>query len=275
MKINKVVFLFVAICSFVLKSCNSTTEKNNSNLNGETNTLELKQAQQDLINESKKRFNTPEERLEYIRKLDSANLHKLAIEQIDLLIIQDSANQDYWLIKGRQLCKNFDSVAAIKSFVTATKIYPSPIAMLELANIFAETKNINTIKVCEDLKKMNPDGKQDAAANYFIGKYYSNINNLKKAYLYLDSSINQDFHLTDAFIEKGYLLFSENKIKDALKVFELLNTLNTKNADGYYWQAKCHKALNNKQKAVEFYKKSLQLDNSITEARQAIKELEN
>ena len=82
------------------------------------------------------------------KSLDSSSNYKEALKLYDKLIAKDNANQDYWIEKGRLHAKTLDTVNAIKSFVIATKIYPKPIALLELANLFAETKNINTIKVC-------------------------------------------------------------------------------------------------------------------------------
>jgi tetratricopeptide (TPR) repeat protein len=265
---------FFIFFSCLVISCNEVAD--NKKKDASKDRLQTQKSKVDaLLNEANNSSNkTIEEVKKTIEKLDSARLYKNAIDLIDKLIAKDSTNQDYWLERGRLCNKYTDTITAIKCFVMATKIYPSPIAMLELANVFAETKNINALKVCNDLKKMNPDGKQDAAAHYFIGKYYGNTNNLNKAYLHLDSSINADFHLTEAFIEKGYLLFKEHKYDKALKNFELLNTLNSKNADGYYWQAKCYQALGDKAKASSFYKKSLQLDPSIEEAKNEITALE-
>ena len=94
-----------------------------------------------------------------------------------------------------------------------------------------------------------------------------------KAITQFDKAIIMDYLFLDAYIEKGYLLFSDNKINEALFVFEQSTKANLRFADGYYWQAKCLETLNKKEEAVEMYKQCLILDKSIIEAKEAIERL--
>lgn len=264
------------LCSFFIYSCtNSDSSKPNVT---HTNTViakkKIPESIATLINAAQKDSNNKELQMQVIDALDSATFYKEALQYLNKLIVKDSLNAAYWQKHG-QINKNLpDTAAAIKDFIYAARIYPSAITLQELANLFAETKNPATLKICEQLMKDNPAGNYNAQALFFMGVYFSKLNNVEKALTLFSNSINENPHFADAYIEKGYILFNQKKYAEALKNFEQLNSFNQTNADGYYWQAKCYKALGNKQQAIMFYKKCLQLDNSIAEATQALQELE-
>jgi tetratricopeptide (TPR) repeat protein len=266
---KNIVFLFIFIFLF---SCKEEEKKAARNTTVET-TIPPQIATQ-IANFNKDTTNIPLQ-LKLIETLDSAALYKQALFYLDKIITTDSLNNAYWFKRGK-ICNNLhDTAAAIKSFSYAAKIYPTPIALQELANLFAETKNPKTINICNDLIKMNPGGNYNAAAYFFMGVYYSKINDKQKAITLFDKSIYEDYHLADAYIEKGYILYTNKDYKKALEIFKQLNTFNQANADGYYWQAKCNEALNNKKDAIDLYKKALQLDPNINEANDAIKRINN
>lgn len=60
---------------------------------------------------------------------------------------------------------------------------------------------------------------------------------------------------------------------EAYKQFERSTNVSNKFADGYFWMAKAEEKLNKRQEAIDNYKRSLALDQSITEARDALKRL--
>ncbi len=212
-------------------------------------------------------------KINLVEALDSLGFKKEALQQIDKLITTDSLNNTYWLKRG-QLCKVLeDTPSAIKAFHYASKIYPTPIALMELANLYAETKNAKTISICNQLMKTHPDGSFDSQANFFMGVYFSKLNNIANAIKYFDITIEKDFHFDDAYIEKGYLLYSNKKFDAALKVFKQLVTVNQTSADGYYWQAKTFEALNKFSDAVSSYNKALVFNADLSEAKEAIARL--
>ncbi len=212
-------------------------------------------------------------KINLVEALDSLGFKKEALYQIDKLIATDSLNNTFWLKRG-QLCKVLeDTPSAIKSFHYAAKIYPTPLALMELANLYAETKNAKAITICKQLMSMNPDGNYDAQANFFIGIYFSKINDIPNAIKYFDLTIEKDFHFDDAYIEKGYLLYNYKKFDAALKVFKQLLAVNQTSADGYYWQAKTYEALNKFSEAVSSYNKALVFNADLSEAKEAIARL--
>ena len=264
------------ITSFLLSLIICCNTKNNDNtVNVSSKDISIPKEVNKLILALKKDTNNVELKLKIYKSLDSLGIHIIALQYIDELIKNDSLNNDYWLKRG-QLCKQLeDTTAALKAFRYAARIYPTPMALMELANLYAETKNPLAIKVSNQLMQMNPDGNYNAQSYFFIGVYYSKISDNKNALIAFNKSNESDFSFTETYIEKGVLLYNEKKYQDALKVFKQLTSISQTNADGYYWQAKCFEKQNNKVVAIELYKKSLMLNSKLVEADVALNRLKN
>jgi tetratricopeptide (TPR) repeat protein len=226
-----------------------------------------------IIEAAKKDSNNTDLQLQVITSLDSLGLHKQALNKIDKLITTDSLNNTFWLKRGLICKQTGDTVAAIRAFRYSAKIYPIPTALMELANLYAETKNPAALNISKQLMEMNPGGDYNAQSYLLMGIYYAKIGDKVNALNFFNKSISEDFHLNEAYLEKGYLLYEDKKYAEALKNFSQLIQIDQSFADGYYWVAKCNEALNDKQKAIVAYEKSLQLDSSIKEATIAIERL--
>lgn len=268
----KVLFVFSVLTVFNLVSCknNDVTHKTEK-----AKTENIPSVLQEAIAKANETVENTDLRLKLAEKLDSAKLYRLAAIQIDSLLVSDSLNTSYWLLRGRYLRRAQDTAKAIKSFEYAAKIFAGDEQLIELANLYAETKNPKTLTICNILVKSFPNGKYNDQAYFFEGLYYSKLNNIPKAIELFDKCLQTNFHFLDAYIEKGYLLYHQNKFTDALQVFNKLTEVSTTNADGYYWKAKCYQALNNKADAIINYKQALTLDGTIEEAKMALKQLEN
>lgn len=212
--------------------------------------------------------------LQIIDVLDSASKVDLALNVMNKVLASDSLNSYYWLRKGQLLKQTADTPQAIKMFEYATKIYADAPQLMEWANLLAETKNPKTLQITKVLRNNNPSKKYDAQAYFFDGVYYAKIKNIPLALNNFNTALANDYLLMAAYIEKGYLFFSEGKYNQALEVFKQANVANIRFADGYYWQAKCLEALGRKAEAVEMYKQALVLDKTIKEAEEAIKKLQ-
>ena len=264
----KRLFFIVTITIFCF-SCKEEQKKDTAQTFNEAVVI-LPESVQQLLNETLKDSNNITKQVELVQQLDSLGFQKLALEHLDKLISKDSLNNEYWLKRG-QFCKVLeDTPSAIKAFHYAARIYPNPISLMELANLYAETKNQKTISVCNQLMKMHPDGSYDAQANFFIAVYYSKLNDITNAIKYFNISIEKDFHFDDAYIEKGYLLYNNKKFDAALKVFQQLVAVNQTSADGYYWVGKTLETLNKKDEALKNYQKALVFNDQLKEASNAI-----
>lgn len=257
----------------MLFACNDDVAKDKKPSTNISNS-KLPEAATKIIAEATAKNATKAAQLNAVNSLDSMGLFKEAIGCLDNLIHTDSLNYDYWLRRG-QLCKYaLDTPAALKAFKYAAKIYPTPLALMELANLFAETKNPLAVSISDQLIKMNPSGIYNAQAYLYTGIYYSRTGSNKKAFDFFEKCLAENNHLEDAYIERGYLLFELKRYEEALQNFVLLNKVTPTSADGYYWQAKCNAALGKKDLAIELYNKSLQLDPTIKEATEALKQLQ-
>ena len=169
----------------------------------------------------------------------------------------------WWFAKGSVAEDAQDTATAIMSYTFASHIYPSPDALLSLANIYAERKSDSAIYYCSQVRSLNMGREFDAHCDFITGVYYARTNNKQKALQYFDDCIHANYTYMDAYIEKGLVYFDKGNYTEALQVFKLASTINNLYADAYYYQARCYEMMNMKDSAVLRFKQSLQLDNSL------------
>jgi len=266
---NKI--LLIVLVAFVFTSCKD--EKPQETVIANQKVVEIPDAIQAMIDAAKKDSGNTDLKLKIVTSLDSLGFHKEALAKLDELITKDSLNNDFWLQRGLICKQTGDTLAAIKAFKYAAKIYSTPTSMMELANLYAETKNPLALSISKQLLEMNPGGDYNAQAYLLVGIYYAKIGDKTNALTFYNKSITEDFHFSEAYLEKGYLLYNDKKYADALKNFTQLTQVNQTLADGYYWQAKCLEALNDKANSIKMYQKTVQLDTTIKEAAKAIERL--
>ena len=230
----------------------------------------IKQLQQQV----KQNPDSASTRMRLVNAYDSLGMYTEALAQTDSLILRDSLNNGLWFAKAQLLESKGDTAGAIKSYERALKIYPSVEAQLNLANLFAETKNANALAICNNLLQMGMGRETDASCNFIAGVYYARTGDKKQALESFDKAIANNYTLMEAHMEKGFVYYEDKKYPDAQKVFEKAITVNNMYADAYYWIAKCNEAMGNKEEAVTNYKRSLGLDKQLKEAAEAIKRLE-
>ena len=108
---------------------------------------------------------------------------------------------------------------------------------------------------------------------YFKGVYYSNINDRVSALNYFNKAIDADYTFLDAYMDKGRVLFNEEKYNDAVKDLQLALKVSPTYADAYYWLGKCQEVLGQKQDAKLNYQRAYGLDKTLTEAKDAADKL--
>jgi len=212
-------------------------------------------------------------RMQLVNALDSLHNYDQAISQTDSLIKRDSLNNGLWFTKAQLQESKKDTAAAILSYERAIRIYPSVEAQLNLANLFAESRNKNALSICNNVSQMGLGRETDANCDFIAGIYFARTGNNKQALQLFDKAINENYTLMEAYMEKGFVYYESKNYQEALKIFQTAITVNNTYADAYYWQAKCYEALGNKTEAVVNYKRSLGLDKSLKEAAEAIKRL--
>ena len=214
-------------------------------------------------------------RLQYAFILDSLEMYKEALVEMDTLVKKDSLNHGLLFAQGQIAEDAGDSMLAIKSYAKAARIYESPGVLLALANLYAEMKNERAILICSRVKALGLGREYDAHCAFITGVYYARLRKTNEAIQYFDECIAGNYTYMEAYIEKGMAYFDAKQYDKALAVFQMASTINNLYADAYYYQARCYEMMNKKDSAVLRFQQSLQLDPSLDEAREHLKTLEN
>lgn len=226
-----------------------------------------------LLEEAVKRFPANSE---FRRRLSEAyiqsGLSKKAMEQYDDIIKTDSSNFNAWYEKGMLLAEMKDTAGALKAFEHSYLLQPLMLNGVPLANLYAETNNPKALEICDQL--ISKDSSAQAIDPFYIkGIYYSNTKQNKLAIEQFDDCIKRDWKFSDAYIEKGIVLYDMNNIDESLQTFKLASTIAPRDADAYYWQGRCYEKIGKKEDAMDNYIRAYSLDRTFTEAKEHIDNL--
>ncbi|MDP4150580.1 MAG: tetratricopeptide repeat protein [Bacteroidota bacterium] len=190
----------------------------------------------------------------------------------DKMLRTDSLNFEAWYERGLLLEKAGDTAGAIADLKRAYGLQPVNTYALELAHLYAEKGNSLALSLCDEV--LRKDSTRELLDPLFIkGIYYSNTRQENKAIAQFDSCISRDWKFTDAYLEKGIILFRRKQIAQALETFKMTVTVSNTYPDGYYWIGRCLEAEGKDQEAVIYYQQALALDKEFTEAADRIKKL--
>jgi len=254
---------------------------NNNNSNSTQQTQDSLQQLLQSFRDSLKKYPT-DTLLKYnlVLTLQDAGRYKEAVNVLDSMNISmgDSTQMkvyfDYLFKRSELLLLAGDTANAIKTLEFF--IIPGELteAGLQLANLYAETKNPKTIAFC-DLMNKNDEGKRDPNPDYLKGVYYYNINEYSKALDLFNSCIKKDYTFLDAYMEKGRILYKQSKFKEAMDVFDIAIKVSNTFADAHLWKGKCQEALGQKEEAKISYQRAFAFDKTLTEAKEAADRVKN
>jgi tetratricopeptide (TPR) repeat protein len=211
--------------------------------------------------------------LTLVRSLNEENKTEEALQLANQILLSNPDQVDLLKIKAELLEKNGNPADAISVLERAYNLTPYDIDLnYNLAYKYGEYKNAKVIALCDSLIKIDTLGLH-AEPYYYKGIYFSNINDKAKALSLFDQAIQHDYYYLNAYIEKGKVLFNQKKISDALKTFQLANTISPKFPDAWFWLAKCQEAMGQKEEALLNYQRAFALDNGFTEAKEAADKL--
>lgn len=197
---------------------------------------------------------------------------KEALDLYDTMLKTDSLNFEAWYDKALLLEKTKDTAGAIAALKKAYAIQPVDTYALELAHMYAEKRNSAALTICDEV--LRKDSTKELLDPLFIeGIYYSNTGQNAKAITQFDACIRRDWKFTDAYLEKGIILFRERHYEEAQNVFTMTITVSNTYPDGYFWIGRCYEATGRKEEAIIYYQQALALDKDFTEAAERIKNL--
>jgi tetratricopeptide (TPR) repeat protein len=268
--------LVFSVLTLVLFSCN--------NNNTVTTELQTKDSVQQLLRSFRDSINKyPNDtslKFEYILAMQDAGRYKEAVNFLDsmnLKWVDSSSMRIYFnsLFKRAELLAQAgDTINAIKTlefFVIPGELTE---AGLQLANLYAETKNPKALTNCDSMNK-NDEGKRDPNPDYLKGVYFYNIGDYTRALDQFNSSIKKDYTFTDAYMEKGRILYKQEKYKEAMDVYDLAIRVSNSFADAHFWKGKCQEALGQKEDAKISYQRAYAFDKTFTEAKEAADRINN
>ena len=213
--------------------------------------------------------------LNLARSYDSRNKTDDALKICDDILAKNPEQVDVLKMKADLLDKKGDQAEAIKILERAYTFTPFDINLNHLlADKYSAANNPKVIRLCDSL--INQDSLHlHPEPYYFKGIYYSNINDKAKALAMFNEAIQHDYNYLNAYIEKGRIQYDSKKITDALKTFQLANTVSATFPDAYFWIGKCQEAMGRKEEAKLNYQRAYGLDKTFTEAKEAADKLVN
>lgn len=192
-----------------------------------------------------------------------------ALAICDKVIQQHPDQVAVLMMKSDLLEQQNDTAGSIRALEQAYRFAPSNEDLCyNLAFKFAQSKNPKVLALCDSLLG-NDTIEKKAEPWYFKGIYYSNINNKAKALEHFNKAIQSDYSFLDAYMDKGQVLYDEEKYAEAIGVFQLALKVSATYADAYYWLGKCQEAMGKKEDAKLNYERAYGLDKSLAEAKAA------
>lgn len=266
----KAVLCFTFFVLFFTACTNNSSTKKETSADTATGSRQVKELETKLSKEP----GADSLREGLVQQLVLNNEYDKALEQIEILLKKNPSSPAYLFMKADALEKKSDTTGAISFFeqsVTAAGIFTE--AQLRLASLYAETGNKNALQICDSMLK-DPTAVRLRSDILFIkAVYYNKVKDAKNALRIYDQLIKEDYTYLDAYIEKGLIYYDMGNFNEAHKQFERSTNVSNKFADGYFWMAKAEEKMNKTQDAIDNYKRSLALDQSIGEARDALKRL--
>lgn len=268
-------FLLFSTLIPLLISCNNNTVVTEQQT--KDSVQQLLRTMRDSIN------NNPNDTLlkfEYIVAMQDAGRYREAINFLDTMNLQwgDSSSARIYF---NSLYKRAELLAQAGDTITAIKtleffVIPGELteAGLQLANLYAETKNPKALAICDSMIK-NDESKRDPNPDYLKGVYYYNIGDNTRALEQFNLCIKKDYTFTDAYMEKGRILYKQEKYKEAMDVYDLAIKVSNSFADAHLWKGKCQEALGQKEDAKISYQRAYAFDKTLTEAKEAADRINN
>ena len=270
----KLLYLTICSLSLVLGACNSS---------GKTETKTTDSTQQLLISIRDSIRNFPNEpRLRYNLAIvyKNAGQYREALAILDSLNVQSPDSTDPYLYFStmfqkselyEQLKDTMNAIRTLEQFVQPGEL---TIAGLNLARLYAETKNPRAIPIADSMIR-NDEEQAAPEPHYFKGIYYYNTGDFSKAVAAFDESIRNDYTFLDAHLEKGISLYQLKKYAEAIKAFDVALQVSNTFSDAYYWKGRAQLAMGNRDEARLNFERAYGLDKEFVAAKEAADSLDN
>lgn len=207
------------------------------------------------------------------RGLQAKGNRVAAMQAINQVLERWPGQLDALLLKSELLQQEGKEKEALQVLELAYNYAPGDKEIgYELAWAYAEAGNARALKLADRLSQY--DSTETAArAAYIKGHYHQKAGDGNKALAAYDESIRKNYNFLDAHLDKGILLYEQKKYSEAESAFQLGLRVSPATADFYYWTGKAQQAQGRKDEARANYQRALGLDNSLAEAKEALRSL--
>ncbi len=188
------------------------------------------------------------------------------------LIQQEPDMYEWYYELGRMYAKQRNVAEAIQNMEKAYALLPANYVGLDLAELYAHQLNDKVITLCDEIIANNPPG-AIPQASYLKGTYYADKKQFEQAIKCFDESIAADWKFIDAYLDKGYVYYSQEKYNEAEETFATAINVAQTIPDAYYWMGRTLEAKGDREKAIQHYERTLSLDKEFREAAERIKKL--
>lgn len=214
-------------------------------------------------------------KLSLAKALQQKNNIPEALSATDAILQQYPNAIDALLLKAELLKAQQKNKEALQTLEAAYSYAPFDAELAHsLAFEWAQAKNPKVLALTDSLIKLDSAGRH-AEPYYFKGIYNANIGNNNEALDNFNEALQRDYYFLDAYMDKGALLYNQQRYELALQTFRLATTVSPTFADAYYWQGKTNEALGKKEEALQDYDRAYALDNNLADAQKAAQSLRN
>jgi tetratricopeptide (TPR) repeat protein len=198
----------------------------------------------------------------------------LAFATIEKGLQKDSTSVIFHNRRASLLLAKGDTSGAISGLLRSLSYAPEQTDIhVELGFLYAAQKKKNALMVADFLLSQTDQPALQTQARFMKGVYFVNIGDKKNALLNFNECIINDYTFIDAYMEKGILLYNDKKYTEAQKSFEKVLTISNTHIEAYFWTGKSLEAQNKKEEALDYYKKTIGLDDKMKEPAEAVERL--
>ena len=188
-----------------------------------------------------------------------------ALAILDTLIAAYPGQLDALILKAEILAETGKGAEATAVLEAAYALAPSDAELAHnLGFRWAEEKNPKALKLADSLIRADVRGSHPEP--YLLrGIYYGSVDEPALALKAFDEAIVKDYNFLDAHMYKGELLYNLKRYSEGAKAFKLATTISPTFAEGYYWLAKCERAMGLTKEAKENFARAYQFDTSLVD----------
>ncbi len=195
--------------------------------------------------------------------------HDKALSIVAPIIAAYPGQLDALMLKAEILAEQGKMEEATAVLESAYALAPSDAALAHnLGFRWAEAGNSKALALADSLIKADVRGTHPEP--YLLrGIYYTSVKEPALALKAFDEAIVKDYNFLDAHLYKGELLFNQKKYEEAAKAFRLATNISPTFGEGYYWLAKCERAMGMTKEADENFDRAYRFDTSLVEESNA------